>query len=87
MVYFHPQVLFLVSNGERYKILKAQVGNGIGKAGEVISDNLEIASHNNKSIKILEIQREEKNLKKSVSLCLVQELKRLYNIKCLDIKY
>ena len=30
---------FFSFNGERYKILKAEIGNGIGKAGEVISDN------------------------------------------------
>ena len=34
---------FFLFNGERYKILKAEAGNGIGKPGEVISDNLEIA--------------------------------------------
>ena len=40
MVYIHIQVLFLF-NGERYKILKADIGNGIGKAGEVLTDKLE----------------------------------------------
>ena len=29
-------------NGERYKILKAEIGSGAGKVGEVISDYLEI---------------------------------------------
>ncbi len=51
-------------NGERYKILKADIGNGVGKNGEVLSDNLEIACGNNKSIKILEIQREGKKAQK-----------------------
>ena len=51
-------------NGERYKILKADIGNGVGKNGEVLSDNLEIACGNNKSIKILEIQREGKKVQK-----------------------
>ena len=51
-------------NGERYKILKAEVGSGIGKIGEVISDNLEISCGNNKSIKILEIQRQGKKPQK-----------------------
>ena len=34
---------FFNYNGERYKILKAEVSNGIGSVGEVISDKLEIA--------------------------------------------
>ena len=55
---------FFNFNGERYKILKAEVGNGIGKMGEVITDNLEIVCGNQKSIKILEIQREGKKVQK-----------------------
>ena len=55
---------FFNFNGERYKILKAEIGNGIGKSGQVISNNLEIACNNNKSIKILEIQREGKKAQK-----------------------
>ena len=38
--------------GERYKILKAKLGNGIGNSGEVISNDLEIACENNESVKI-----------------------------------
>ena len=49
---------FFSFNGERYKILKAEIGSGEGKLGEVISDRLEVACSNNKSIKILEIQRQ-----------------------------
>ena len=55
---------FFNFKGVRYKILKAEVGNGIGKIGEVITNNLEIACNNNKSIKILEIQREGKKVQK-----------------------
>ena len=51
---------FFIFNGERYKILRAEVAKGIGKVGEVISDKLEIACGENQSIKILEIQREGK---------------------------
>ena len=51
-------------SGERYKILKAEIGNGVGKIGEVLSDNLEIACGNNQSIKILEIQRQGKKPQK-----------------------
>ncbi len=55
---------FFSSSGERYKILKAEIGNGIGKAGEVLTEKLEIACGDNKSIKILEIQREGKKVQK-----------------------
>ena len=55
---------FFNFNGQRYKILKAEIGNGIGKNGEVISDNLEIACGGEKSIKVLEIQREGKKVQK-----------------------
>ncbi len=50
--------------GERYKILKAEIGSGIGRAGEVLSDKLEIACKNNQSIKIIEIQRQGKKSQK-----------------------
>ena len=51
---------FFIFKGERYKILKAEIGNGIGNPGEVISDYLEIVCGNKKSIKINEIQRQGK---------------------------
>ena len=51
---------FFMFNGERYKILKAQVGRAQGNPGSVLSDNLEIACGNNQSIIIKEIQREGK---------------------------
>ncbi len=63
-------------NGERYKILKAKIGNGTGKAGEVISDDLEIACNNNKSIKILEIQRQGKKSQKIGEFMLGSQIKR-----------
>ena len=55
---------FFNFNGERYKILKAEIGKSTGKAGEVISNQLEIACNNNQSIKILEIQRQGKKPQK-----------------------
>ena len=55
---------FFNFKGERYKILKAEIGNGIGQSGEVLSDKLEIACTNNQSIKILEIQRQGKKPQK-----------------------
>ena len=51
---------FFIYKGERYKILKAEIGNGIGNPGEVVSDYLEIACGDSQSIKIKEIQREGK---------------------------
>ena len=51
---------FFIYNGERYKILKAALALGSGKIGEVLDNYLEIGCGNNKSIKILEIQRQGK---------------------------
>ena len=55
---------FFNFNGERYKILKAEIGSGEGEFGEVVSDNLEVACGSNQTIKILEIQRQGKNPQK-----------------------
>ena len=51
---------FFIHKGERYKILKGEIGNGIGNPGEIVSDYLEVACGNNQSIKIKEIQRQGK---------------------------
>ena len=51
---------FFILNGERYKILKAEITSGIGKPGEVLNDYLEIACGDKQSIKVVEIQREGK---------------------------
>ncbi len=51
---------FFIYKGERYKILKAEIGNGIGNPGEVVSNYLEVACGDKKSIKIQEIQRQGK---------------------------
>ena len=67
---------FFSFNGQRYKILKAEIGNGIGKNGEVISDNLEIACENKKSIKILEIQREGKKVQKIEEFMLGSQIRK-----------
>ena len=63
-------------NGERYKILRAEIGNGVGKIGEVLSDNLEIACGNNQSIKILEIQRQGKKSQKIDEFKLGSQIKK-----------
>ena len=67
---------FFNFKGERYKILKAEIGNGVGKAGEVISDKLEIACINNQSIKIVEIQREGKKVQKINEFILGSQIKK-----------
>ena len=67
---------FFIFNGERYKILKAEIGNGIGKAGEVLTDKVEIACSNNQSIKILEIQRQGKKVQKIGEFLLGSQIKK-----------
>ncbi len=67
---------FFNFNGERYKILKAEIGNGIGKIGEVLSNELEIACNNNQSIKILEIQRQGKRPQKIAEFMLGSQIKK-----------
>ena len=48
---------WFIYNGERYKVLKAKISNGVGSVGAVLDDYLEICC-NDKSIKILKIQRQ-----------------------------
>ena len=67
---------FFNFNGERYKILKAEISNGAGKVGEVISDNLEIACNDNQSIKIQEIQRQGKKIQKIGEFMLGSKIKK-----------
>ena len=67
---------FFNFNGERYKILKAEIGNGIGKKGEVITDKLEIACGNNQSLKIIEIQRQGKKPQKISEFMLGSQIKK-----------
>jgi len=67
---------FFNFNGMRYKVLKAEIGNGVGKYGEVLSDFLEIACGDNKSIKILEIQREGKKIQKIGEFMLGSQIRK-----------
>ena len=67
---------FFNFNGERYKILKAQIGNGKGKVGEVLTDKLEIACGGNQSIKIIEIQRQGKRSQKIDEFMLGSQIKK-----------
>ena len=67
---------FFNFNGERYKILKAEIANGFGKAGEVLNDKLEIACGDGKSLKILEIQRQGKKPQKIGEFLLGSRIKK-----------
>ena len=71
----HPGAFFNY-NGERYKILRAEIGNGIGKAGEVLNNKLEVACTGNQSIKILEIQRQGKRPQKIGEFMLGSQIKK-----------
>ena len=52
------------------------MGSGIGKNGEVISDNLEIACGGKKSIKVIEIQREGKKVQKIGEFMLGSQIRK-----------
>jgi methionyl-tRNA formyltransferase len=67
---------FFIYNGERYKILKADIGSGIGNPGEVISNYLEIVCGKNQSIKIIEIQRQGKKPQNIGEFMLGSQLKK-----------
>ena len=59
----HPNPgAYFIFKGDRYKILKAEIGNGTGPSGKVLNDNLEIACSNNESIKVIKIQKEGKKI-------------------------
>ena len=67
---------FFLYKGERYKIIKSEIGSGRGKAGEVLSDQLEIACGNNLSIKVIEIQRQGKKIQKVGEFMLGSQIKK-----------
>jgi methionyl-tRNA formyltransferase len=51
---------FFIFKDERYKILKAKLGTKNGEIGEVMTSDLEISCGDQKSIKVIEIQRQGK---------------------------
>jgi len=77
-LYSNPGAWFIY-NGERYKILKAEIGNATGKIGLVLDDYLEI-SCSDKSIKILEIQREGKRPQNIAEFMLGSQIKKGSNL-------
>ena len=70
---------WFIYNGERYKVLKAEIVNGAGKAGVVLNDYLEICC-NDKSIKILEIQRQGKRPQNINEFMLGSQIKKGSNL-------
>ena len=67
---------FFIHKGERYKILKAETGSGVGKPGEIVSDYLEVACGDKKTIKIKEIQREGKRSQNIGEFMLGSQIKK-----------
>jgi methionyl-tRNA formyltransferase len=67
---------FFIYKGERYKILEAEIGNGIGNPGEVVSNYLEVACGDRQSIKIKEIQREGKKVQSISEFMLGSQIKK-----------
>ncbi|RPG06840.1 MAG: methionyl-tRNA formyltransferase [Pelagibacteraceae bacterium TMED267] len=67
---------FFAFKGERYKVLKAVIGNGVGRPGEILSDYLEVACSEKKSVKILEIQRQGKLVQKVSEFMLGSQIKK-----------
>ena len=71
---------FFISGGERYKILKAEISNGIGNPGEVLNDYLEIACGDKQSIKVIEIQRQGKRAQNIDEFMLGSRIKKGHQI-------
>ena len=57
-------------------MLKAEIGNGVGRIGEVLSNKLEIACTNDQSIKVIEIQRQGKKPQKTGEFMLGSQIKK-----------
>jgi methionyl-tRNA formyltransferase len=78
-LYPNPSAWFIY-NGERYKILKAEVSDKKGEIGSVLGDYLEIGCCD-KSIKILEIQRQGKLPQKINEFMLGSQIKKGSSLK------
>ena len=70
---------WFIYNGERYKVLKAEISNGTGKTGTVLNDYLEVSCYD-KSVKILEIQREGKRPQNINEFMLGSQIKKGSNL-------
>ena len=78
-LYPSPGAWFMYK-GERYKILKAAIGFGLGEIGEVVDDYLEINCNNKKTIKVLEIQRQGKRPQNIGEFILGSQIKKGLNL-------
>ena len=67
---------FFMFKGERYKILKAEIGNGIGNPGDIVSDYMEVICGNSRSIKVTEIQRQGKKPQNISEFMLGSQIKK-----------
>ncbi len=71
---------WFVYKGERYKILNAELSFKSDQAGKVVDNNLEIACGNNKSIKVIQIQRQGKNIQNIGEFMLGSSIKKDTNL-------
>ena len=78
-LYPNPSAWFIY-NGERYKILKAGVSDKKGEIGSVLGDYLEVGC-SDKSIKILEIQRQGKLPQKISEFMIGSQIKKGSSLK------
>ena len=67
---------YFIYKGERHKILKAEIGDKTGDPGEVVSDYMEIACGDNKSLKVIKIQREGKKVQSIGEFVLGSQIKK-----------
>jgi len=71
---------WFIYRGERYKILKAEIGSSSERIGEVTNDYLEITCNNKKTIKVLEIQRQGKRPQNIGEFILGSKIKKGFNM-------
>jgi methionyl-tRNA formyltransferase len=77
-LYPNPGAWFIFNN-ERYKVLEAKINSAVGDFGIVLDDNLEVGCEN-KSIKILSIQREGKRPQNVNEFMLGSQIKKGSNL-------
>ena len=77
-LYPYPGAFFLF-NGERYKILKAEISHTNGEPGNITSEDFEICCGEG-SIKVLTIQREGKRVQQIKEFLLGTQIKKGINI-------
>ena len=71
---------FFIYKGERYKVLKAEIVSGAGKVGEVLDNHMKISCGNEKSIKIIQIQRQGKRPQNISEFILGSNIKKGSNL-------